>query len=59
MDKKIVVIDERYGDYIKAGPFSSVRLDSVDDDSVTLLCDDSRVRVSWGFGIFIDDADDD
>ena len=66
--EKMFVIDENFGDYVKAGPFSSVRLDSVEDDKVVLLCGDfdpgkpncgqRRVRVSWGFGIFLEEVEE-
>ena len=65
MKTGMYVIDENFGDYIKAGPFTAIRIDSIEDDAVVLLCGSfdpekedcgqERVRVSFGFGIFTEE----
>ena len=54
---KMFVIDEHYGDYHRYGPYETVRLDSLTDEDVTLLCDGDRITVTPGFVIVIDEEE--
>lgn len=59
---KIYVTDIKFGDYHRYGPFETVRIDSVSDDGVTLLCDmlgenSSYVTVSYGMVISVEDEE--